>query len=106
MSFNFTRKRFASSTETLRSRDMLRASAALDFPSIAAGNNQTLTVPVVGAAVGDDVVLVRTAAPVNGALNYVGWVSAAGVVSVRAQNNTAGAIDPASETFRVIVFKA
>lgn len=105
MAFNFTRKRFAYGADSLLRRDVLRGSAALDFPSIAAGATADLTIAVPGAVVGDDAVLVHTSAPPS-LLVPRAWVSAAGVVTVRAQNGTAGAIDQASTTYRVIVFKA
>jgi hypothetical protein len=106
MGFNFNRKKFGYGNNALLGKDVLRGSASLDFPSMATNTSQTLTITVTGAAVGDDVMLSRTGTPVNDALFYHAWVSAANTVSVRARNNTTGTIDPAAETFRVIVFKA
>lgn len=104
MGFNFNRKKFAYGSQALLSRDVLRASAVLDFPSIAAGATATLTVTVKGAAVGDDTLHGFIAAPTAG-LSWHAWVSATDTVTLRATNVTAGAIDPASATFRVIVLK-
>lgn len=83
----------------------LTAEAVLDFPSIAAQAQASLTIAVPGAEVGDAVSLGLPAAPAAG----IGWdafVSAAGVVTVRATNATAAAVDPASATYRVLVDKA
>lgn len=102
---NFNRKRFAYGASALLSRDVLRASATLDFPSIAAAGTADLTITVPGAAVGDDAILVNDAAPPN-LMSHVAWVSATDTVTVRARNGTAGAIDQAPTVYRVIVFKA
>lgn len=105
MPFNFNRKKFSGSAQPLYMRDVLRATATLDFPSVAAGANTTLTITVTGAAVGDDAVLIFDSAPQVG-LNFVAWVSAADTVTVRVENYTAAAKDAASVAYRVIVFKA
>lgn len=102
---NFNRKKFASGTAALLTRDVLRASASLDFPSVAAAGTQSLTIAVPGAQVGDDAVLCLDVAPTT-LLQLRAYVSATDVVTVVAQNLTAGAIDQAATTYRVIVFKA
>lgn len=79
--------------------------ATLDFPSIAAASQSDLTVTVPGASVGDIVDLGLPAAPAAG-LVFSAFVSAASVVTVRAMNITAGAIDPASAAYRLRVSKA
>jgi len=79
------------------------ASAALDFPSIAAAAQATLTINVAGAAVNDEVVMGLPAAPAAGII-FNAFVSAAGVVSIRASNITAAPVDPASATYAVFVF--
>lgn len=84
---------------------MLQASAALDFPSIAAAGQQELTIAVAGAAVGDAVALAAPATLTAG-LVATGRVTAADTVTVRLSNITAGAIDPASATWGVRVVKA
>lgn len=79
-------------------------SGNLDFPSIAAARTQALTVSLPEAAVGDIVSLgLPSNVPVG--VIYTGFVSAAGVVTVRATNVTAAAIDPPSGAFRVSVSK-
>jgi hypothetical protein len=85
-------------------RKNLAAVAALDFPAVAAAGQQELTINVAGAETGDSVSLGLPAAPPAG-LVYQAYVSAAGIVTVRATNITAAAIDPASASFRVTVIK-
>lgn len=81
----------------------LTGSATLDFPSTAAGTSSDLTIAVAGAAVGNPV---SVSAPVNAAnSSYSAFVSSAGVVTVRFNNYSAGAIDPASGTYKVTVSK-
>lgn len=86
-------------------RQILSASATLNFGNTAAQTSADLTIAVPGAADGDPVFV----SPPNGSVNanscFTAWVSAAGVVSVRFNNYSAGAIDPASGIFRVVVFK-
>lgn len=83
-------------------RPLLRGTATLDFPSIAAAASATLTIAVPGADVGDPVV-VGVPAALNAGLAVLGFVSAAGVVTVRLTNVTAGAIDPASGSWTAAV---
>jgi predicted transcriptional regulator len=104
MPFNFNRKKFSYGNNSVLSKDMLRASATLDFPSVAAAGSQVLTVTCTGARVGDDAEVFLDAP--DAGLVYKAWVSANDTVSVRVSNLTAGAIDPASKSYRVIVFKA
>ncbi|MEV8638100.1 hypothetical protein AB0395_41255 [Streptosporangium sp. NPDC051023] len=83
----------------------LTATATLDFASIAAGAVGTLTVTVTGAATGD-FVIVAPPGNLNTGLVVCGFVSAADTVTIRVLNGTAGAIDPASSTWKVTVFTA
>lgn len=84
---------------------LLTASAALDFPSIAAVSQADLTITVTGAAVGDEVALALPAAPAAGIV-FNAYVSAANTVTVRASNITAAPVDPASASYSVLVFGA
>ena len=84
---------------------ILTASAALDFPSIAAAGQQSLTITVTGAAVNDEVVMGLPAAPTAGIV-FNAFVSATNTVTIRATNVTAAPVDPASATYSVIVFGA
>ena len=76
----------------------------LDFPLIAPDTAVVLTVAIPEAALGD---IVSVGLPANNPLGilYYGFVSAAGVVSIRAYNVTAAAIDPPVGAFRVGVSK-
>lgn len=81
-------------------------SATLNFPSTVAGTSSTLTITVTGAADGDVVAIgiPNGSTATNGV--YTAWVSAANTVTIMFTNtNTITAIDPASGTFRVTVFK-
>lgn len=86
-----------------RLKKLLTATSNLNFASIAAAGTASLTITVTGAAVGDSVALGLPAAPDAGIV-FNAYVSATDTVTVRASNLTAGAIDPASATYRVTVF--
>lgn len=81
----------------------MTASAAHNFGSIAALSQASTTITVTGARSGD-AVLVTPSADTAGIV-FSGVVTANDVVTIYAKNYTAGAIDPASTTFRVIVFQ-
>lgn len=83
---------------------VLSATATLDFPSTAAQTSSDLTVSVTGAAAGD-AVTVTPPGTVDANACFTGRVSAADTVSVRFNNYSAGAIDPASGLYRVTVMK-
>lgn len=82
----------------------LTATATLDFASIAAATTANLTITVTGAAV-NDAVLLGPPATLEAGLVATGYVSAANTVTVRVANVTAGAIDPASATWRATIFQ-
>lgn len=79
---------------------LLTATAALDFPSIAAAASADLQIPLVGVTINNSVVIGLPAAPTAG-LIYQAFVGAADSITVRATNITAAAVDAASQTFRV-----
>ena len=81
----------------------MTAKATLDFPSVVAGTTEVLTITVTGASV-NDTVAVGLPATLNDNLVFDARVTAANTVTVRAINNTAGAINPASGTYRVSVW--
>lgn len=83
---------------------ILTDTAVLDFPNLLAFTSADLTVTVTGAAVGDSVAL-GPPATIEAGLLWCGWVSAADTVSVRVYNLTGIAVNPASATWRVTVFK-
>lgn len=74
-----------------------------DFGAINAQTEATQTVSVLGARSGD-AVIVRPTTAVNGII-LDGTVTASDVVTVRAVNYSSGSINPASQTYRVIVFQ-
>lgn len=86
-------------------RAFLPVTATLDFPSTAANSKQDLTVTVTGAELGDPVILGVPNGSVPAGGVFDAWVSAVDTVTVRYANNTAGALDPASGSFNVIVIK-
>lgn len=85
-------------------KQVLSATATLDFASIAAGAQGELTITVTGAATGD-VVMLGPPAALDSGLSATGYVSAADTVKVRLVNSTSGSIDPASAAWRVAVIK-
>lgn len=85
-------------------KGVLSATASLNFGNVASLASADLTITVTGAAVNDSVELGPPAAP-DAAFSFMGFVSAADTVTVRAFNVTAGAVDPAAATFRATVIK-
>lgn len=83
---------------------VLTNTATLDFANTLAATSSDLTITVTGAAVGDAVFLGAPASPnINSCLTS--FVSAANTVTVRFNNYSAAAIDPASATYKVVVNK-
>lgn len=91
-----------SGTEISADLIVLTATATLDFPNILAQTCAELTITVTGAVVGD---AVRLGPPstIEANLSWNGYVSAADTVTVRVCNPSAGAINPASATWRATV---
>lgn len=83
----------------------LTATATLNFTNTAAQNSSDLTVTLTGAADGDAVSVGVPNAAINNNSSYSAWVSAANTVTIRFNNFSSAAIDPASGTFRVSVIK-
>lgn len=83
---------------------VITASATLDFPSIAAGGSQNLTITASGAVVNDGVILGLPSSWTAGII-YQAFVSAANTVTIRATNITGSAIDPVSASFFVMVVR-
>lgn len=81
----------------------LVASATLDFGSTAAQTHSTLTIPVAGASIGEPVTVGSTVFGLNGF--FYAEVTASGIVTVYFHNYSAGAIDPASGTFKITVHR-
>jgi hypothetical protein len=84
----------------------LTATATLDFLSTNSSAYTDLTVTVTGAALNDVVALGIPNGSVPAAnSNFTAWVSAANTVTVRFNNNSGVAQDPASGSFKVFVTK-
>jgi len=83
---------------------VLIGSATYDPPNLADGAGISTTVTVTGAALGD-FVLASFSLDLQG-ITLTGYISAANTVTVRLQNESGGAIDLASGTLRMLVFKA
>ena len=83
----------------------LTASAALDFASTAAQNHTDLTITVTGAALNDPVILGVPNGSVLANSCFTAFVSTTDTVTVRFNNYSAGVLDPALGTFKVIVKK-
>ena len=78
-------------------------SATWDPGSIGSASSANTTIPVVGAEFGD-FVLAEANIDLLG-LQLDGYVSASGVVTITLYNNTGGAVNLASMTVKVLVFK-
>ena len=94
---------FTSGTTVYTLAKTLTATASLDFSSTSAQNSADLTITVTGAADGDAVSLGVPNAAVNANTSFSAWVSAADTVTIRFNNYSSSAIDPASGTFRAVV---
>ena len=84
---------------------VLSGSASLDFGSITNATQASLTITVVGAAVGDEVIMGLPAAPAAGIV-FNAFVSATDTVTIRASNISAAPVDPAAATYGVTVIAA
>jgi len=80
----------------------LKGSAQLDFPSTSAQTSSELTMIVSGVTVGDNVVVNSNINPTNS--NWTAYVSATDTVTVRFNNYSSGAIDPALAVINVTIF--
>ena len=78
------------------------ATAVLDFGSIAAGAQASLTIAVTGVF-GLEAVNVSPSTNIEAGLTWVGYVSASHTVTVRVTNTTLVPIDPVSASWRATV---
>jgi len=83
----------------------LTATATLNFGSTNTNSSRDITITVNGAALGDVVMLGVPSSAVNNNSCYTAWVSAANTVTIRFNNYSAAAINPASGVFRASVIK-
>lgn len=86
---------------------VLYGSKTIDFASVASNSNATSTISVVGAEIGNPVVLgLPSTSVTQDDIIFEAWVSASDVVTVRAYNaDSTNARDPGSGTFTVAVLK-
>jgi hypothetical protein len=80
----------------------LTGSATYDAANLVDGAGATGTITVTGAALGDYVIGISAGVDLQG-ITLTAYVSAANTVSFRLQNETGGALDLASTTFRAAV---
>lgn len=83
---------------------VLYAKATIDIASINAVSTATNTVSCPGAKPGD-VVLVGLPATLDAGIVFNAHVSAAGTITLRALNITAGSVNPASADYEFLVFQ-
>jgi hypothetical protein len=91
--------------ETETHRFLLPVNAVLDFPNTLAQTSSDLTAAVTGARSGDAVLLGVPNAAVNANSSYTAWVSANDTVTIRFNNYSVAAINPASGTFKIAVVR-
>jgi hypothetical protein len=84
---------------------MLSATANLDFPNTLPFTSSDLTIALAGAAVGDMAVVGFDPAALDADSCYTAFVDAPGSVTVRFNNYSAVAIDPAARDFTVSILK-
>ena len=82
--------------------DTWEVSCTLDASNLADGAGETNTIAVPGVVLGDHVISFSSSVDLAG-ITVTPYVSATGVVSLRYQNESGGAVDLASATIRVIV---
>ncbi len=97
-----SKNNFEALTDQGTMRAVISTTATLDFGSIAANVSADLTVTLNGARA-NDIALVGPPAAPDAEITFTAFVSADDTVTVRAANNSAGAVNPASATYRVVV---
>ena len=87
-------------------RDFLTTSvvATLDFPNTNANSNADLTVTIKGAKVGDTVIATPPST-IESSLTWCAFVSAVDTITVRIHTYGAGAVNPASATWRITLLR-
>lgn len=97
-----TRRSFQALSGDFAVTGVSTATETLDFGSIAANISIDLTVTVNGARANDICHVAPPAAP-DAEIAFTAFVSADDTVTVRAGNHSAGAVNPASALYRVMV---
>lgn len=95
----------SNSSGTLSWKQLISASATLDFPITATRTSSDLTIAVTGAVSGDMVALGVPNISTLANTCYTAWVSADDLVTVRFNNFDNAEKNPASGTFKVTVIK-
>lgn len=85
-------------------RESYSASVVIDFGSVAANSQSSNTTLTVAEARTTDVFLCSASVNTVG-IHFDAFCATDGVITIRAMNFTAGSVDPASATFRVIGFR-
>lgn len=83
-------------------------SVTVDVSNAATGSGTfgTGTATVIGAAVGDEVLVFNPAGAFTAGAPVFGDVSAVNTVRLTVMNNSAGAVDPASQIYKIVVLRA
>ena len=84
--------------------DTWSVTATLNASSLSDGVGETNTIAVPGVALGDIVMNISMGVDVSG-ISITSYVSASGVVSIRFQNESGGALDLASTTVKCVVVR-
>ena len=77
----------------------------MDFPNTDAQKSSDLTITVTGASDGDVVSLGVSNAAMSANTCYTAWVSATNTVTIRFNNYSSIAVNPAQGNFKVFVTK-
>ena len=85
--------------------EVIKTSIALDLPSIPANDTYIHSFTVTNAATGSTVMISPLGALLNGIVVAYARVSAANTVEVKFTNTTAGALNPAANTFYITVIR-
>lgn len=91
--------------QRLEVKKPLTVVANLNFGSTAAQNSADLTIPVIGAALGDRVDLGVPNSSIVANSAYTAFVSATNTVTVRLNNYSSGSVDPSAGDFEVTIYK-
>lgn len=84
-------------------RVLVSAETVLDFNNLSSHGEHTLTIAVSGAGDGDLPICRATTEP-TADIDVHEWVSAPGVVSLKAHNDSNGNVNPDPTTYSCIVF--
>jgi len=92
-------------TEYVPVTRQIKSTNTLNFASTLSATSSDLTANVVGAAVGDPVLLAPGLSSILANSNYTAWVSATNTVTIRFNNYSTSTIDPVSSSFQIVIQK-